>query len=176
MNFSIKLWVKGAPIRGVDPDDVVAAFIDNTITCRIPRATESPDLARLVKKFQIHSCGKLGRSTCLRLRWSVVPRLQKTGQMVLKRLLKGKTVTSSTNKAMTPAEEAKATPVAKCSTYCRFGFPRQASPCLHLVSEEERAKSRRGAVKKAYLLERHPGNEQFVNDYCPALLYAWRAK
>lgn len=50
-----KLWVKDAPIIGVDSDNDVKKFIGKYITCELPNKDASPDLYKLVTTYQIHS-------------------------------------------------------------------------------------------------------------------------
>jgi hypothetical protein len=51
-----KLWIDGAPIYGVDSNEEVIKFIDQTITCRIPDPKKEPKLYEYVMKYQIHRC------------------------------------------------------------------------------------------------------------------------
>ena len=55
-HFHIKLWIKNAPIIGINSNEEITKFIDKYITCVIPSEIESPVLHELVNKFQIHKC------------------------------------------------------------------------------------------------------------------------
>ena len=59
-------------------------------------------------------------------------------------------------------------------TICRFGFPRpvHANAVLNDVADLIGVP---GSVAKTYWLARQAGDEQYVNDYCPAISIAWRA-
>jgi hypothetical protein len=62
-HIHFKLWVKNAPIYGVDPNSEVIKFIDKHLTCRIPDPKLEPKLYELVMKYQIHKCS----SSCQRI-------------------------------------------------------------------------------------------------------------
>lgn len=55
-HYHILLWIKDAPVIGVDPEHVVTAWIDKRIFCHIPDEKGSPELHRLVTKYQLHKC------------------------------------------------------------------------------------------------------------------------
>ena len=56
-HYHILLWIKGAPvIKDGANNDKVLDWIQNIITCRIPDEKTSPELHRLVTKFQTHRC------------------------------------------------------------------------------------------------------------------------
>ena len=55
-HYHVILWIKDAPVIGVDPEDKVTAWIDKRITCHIPDETVSPELHCLVTKYQLHKC------------------------------------------------------------------------------------------------------------------------
>ncbi len=58
----LQLWIKGAPILGESSEEDVKAFIEKSVTCRLPCAHRSPILYKLVTSLQQHTC----RSSCLR--------------------------------------------------------------------------------------------------------------
>ena len=58
----MKLWVKDAPVVGVDSNEKVLEFISKHLTCALPEAKENEQLYRNVKQFQMHKCGL----SCLR--------------------------------------------------------------------------------------------------------------
>jgi len=59
-----KLWIKDAPVYGVDSNERVLEFINKNITCRLPDPIKEPKLYNLVTKYQMHRCGP----SCLKLR------------------------------------------------------------------------------------------------------------
>ena len=61
-----KLWGKGAPVYGRDPDEEVLKYITTHITCAIPNKDEDPELYDLVMKYQVHKC----TSSCQKLRFN----------------------------------------------------------------------------------------------------------
>ena len=51
------LWIKDAPIiKDGSDNEKVLEWIQSIITCRIPDEKASPELYRLVTKFQMHKC------------------------------------------------------------------------------------------------------------------------
>ena len=60
-HYHVLLWVKDAPVIGVDPEHLVAAWIDKRISCHIPYEKSSPELHRLVTKYQLHKCSNYCR-------------------------------------------------------------------------------------------------------------------
>lgn len=134
-------------MRGIATDEEVEKFIKETVTCRMPLATESPMLSYLVRRFQMHNCGfldsKKKRSTCLRTRLIAIGR---HGQKLRR------------------------------TKFCRFGFPRAKSDRFKLLPVPDPTKVQNGPVQKMYQLERRDGEEIYVNDYVPSILYAWGAK
>ena len=57
-HYHILLWIEGAPVAGVDDDEVVLQWIQERITCRIPEPTTNPELHQLVTKYLYHKCNK----------------------------------------------------------------------------------------------------------------------
>jgi hypothetical protein len=55
-HMHIKLWVKNAPIYGINSNQEIMVFIDKHISCELPNAYENPQLYELVHKFQMHTC------------------------------------------------------------------------------------------------------------------------
>ena len=60
-HYHLILWIRDAPVIGVDPEDKVTAWIDKRITCHIPDEKISPELHRLVTKYQLHKCSSYCR-------------------------------------------------------------------------------------------------------------------
>ena len=60
-HYHVLLWIKDAPVIGVDSEDTIIAWIKNRITCHIPDEKVSPELYRLVKKYQLHKCSSYCR-------------------------------------------------------------------------------------------------------------------
>ena len=60
-HYHVLLWIKDAPVIGVDPEHVVTAWIDKKISCQIPDEKVSPELHRLVTKYQLHKCSNYRR-------------------------------------------------------------------------------------------------------------------
>ena len=52
----ILLWIDGAPVIGIDPDDKVLSWIQERITCHIPDKHTDPELYSLVTSYQMHRC------------------------------------------------------------------------------------------------------------------------
>ena len=50
------LWIENAPVIGVDSPEKILDFIQKYITCEKPDSAISPELSRLVDKFQTHKC------------------------------------------------------------------------------------------------------------------------
>ena len=55
-HYHILLWINQAPVIGVDPPEKIVDFIDKRITCYVPDSKKSPELYRLVTRYQIHRC------------------------------------------------------------------------------------------------------------------------
>ena len=60
-HYHVLLWIKDAPVIGVDPEHVVTEWIDKRISCHIPDEKGSPELHRLVTKYQLHRCSNYCR-------------------------------------------------------------------------------------------------------------------
>ena len=52
------LWIKDAPVYGIDSDEKVCAFIDKYVHCNIPSISEDKQLHDLVNRCQVHRCLK----------------------------------------------------------------------------------------------------------------------
>jgi ATP-dependent DNA helicase PIF1 len=52
------LWIKDAPILGVNSTDEVKQYINKIVTCQLPDSIASPTLHDLVHRFQEHKCNK----------------------------------------------------------------------------------------------------------------------
>ena len=57
-HYHILLWIEGAPVAGIDDDEVVLQWIQERITCHIPEPTINPELHQLVTKYLYHKCNK----------------------------------------------------------------------------------------------------------------------
>ena len=55
-HYHVLLWIKDAPVIGVDPEHVVTEWIDKRISCHIPDEKGSPELHR-----QLHKCSNYCR-------------------------------------------------------------------------------------------------------------------
>ena len=60
-HYHVLLWIKDAPVIGVDSEHAITEWIDNRITCHIPNEEVSPELYRLVTKYQLHKCSNYCR-------------------------------------------------------------------------------------------------------------------
>ena len=52
------LWIRDAPVIDRDEPEKVLDFIQERITCNIPDEKGSPELNRLVTRYQLHKCSK----------------------------------------------------------------------------------------------------------------------
>lgn len=52
----MKLWIKDAPVYGVNTNEEVLSFIEKHITCKIPDPISNPHLFYLVNRYQFHKC------------------------------------------------------------------------------------------------------------------------
>ena len=57
-HYHVLLWIKNAPVIGEHDPDSVLAWIQERITCHIPDKDGSPELHRLVTRYQFHKCSK----------------------------------------------------------------------------------------------------------------------
>ena len=60
-HYHVLLWIKDAPVIGVDPEHVVTEWIDRRISCHIPDEKGSPELHHLITKYQLHKCSNYCR-------------------------------------------------------------------------------------------------------------------
>ena len=60
-HYHVFLWIKDAPVIGVDSEHAIAEWINNRITCHIPDEKDSPELYHLVTKYQLHKCSNYCR-------------------------------------------------------------------------------------------------------------------
>ena len=60
-HYHVLLWIKDAPVIGVDPEHAVTEWISKRISCHIPDEKGSPELHRLVTKYQLHKCSNYCR-------------------------------------------------------------------------------------------------------------------
>ena len=69
-HYHVLLWIRDAPVIGVDDPEKVLGWIQEKITCHIPDKESNPELHWLVTRYQMHKCSayckrkrKCGRST-----------------------------------------------------------------------------------------------------------------
>ena len=55
-HYHVLLWIRDAPVIGQDDPDKVLSWIQERITCQIPDKETSPELHRLVTRYQMHKC------------------------------------------------------------------------------------------------------------------------
>ncbi len=79
-HYHVLLWIRGAPVVGVDDPEKVLAWIQKRITCHIPDKESNPDLHRLVTRYQMHKCSayykrrrKCGRNSFITRCWIGYP-------------------------------------------------------------------------------------------------------
>ena len=60
-HYHVLLWIKDAPVIGVNPEHVVTEWINKRISCHIPDEKDSAELHRLVTKYQLHKCSNYCR-------------------------------------------------------------------------------------------------------------------
>ena len=53
--YHVLAWIRDAPVIGKDDPDKLA-WIQERITCHIPDKNSSPDLYKLVTRYQLHKC------------------------------------------------------------------------------------------------------------------------
>ena len=57
-HYHVLLWIRDAPVIDRDEPEKVLDFIQERITCSIPEEKGSPELHRLVTRYQLHKCSK----------------------------------------------------------------------------------------------------------------------
>ena len=57
-HYHVLLWVRDAPVIDRDEPEKVLEWIQQRITCHIPDEQGSPELHRLVTRYQLHKCSK----------------------------------------------------------------------------------------------------------------------
>lgn len=62
-HYHVLLWIADAPVIGKHSPNDVLNWIVGKITCRIPNEKESPELYRLVTKYQLHKCSSYCKRT-----------------------------------------------------------------------------------------------------------------
>ena len=55
-HYHVLLWIKDAPVIGQDDPDEVLEWIQDRITCHIPKKETDPELYNLVTRYQMHRC------------------------------------------------------------------------------------------------------------------------
>ena len=69
-HYHVLLWIEDAPVIGRDKPDQVLTWIQDRITCHIPDKESSPEMYRVVSRYQMHKCSnyckrrrKFGKNT-----------------------------------------------------------------------------------------------------------------
>ena len=57
-HYHILLWIRDAPVIGLDESCKILSWLEERITCQIPDKRSDPKLHRLVTKYQMHKCSK----------------------------------------------------------------------------------------------------------------------
>ena len=57
-HYHVLLWIRDAPLIDRDDPEKVLDWIQDRITCHIPDENSSPELHRLVTRYQLHKCSK----------------------------------------------------------------------------------------------------------------------
>ena len=57
-HYHVLVWIRVAPVIGKDEPENVLAWIQERVTCHIPDEKQSPELHRVVTKYQFHKCSK----------------------------------------------------------------------------------------------------------------------
>ena len=57
-HYHVLLWIRDAPVIDRDEPEHVLKWIQERITCHIPDKDGSPELHRLVTRYQLHKCSK----------------------------------------------------------------------------------------------------------------------
>ena len=60
-HYHMVVWIRDAPVVGVDDSDTVTRFIDERITCKLPCKKTDPTLHKLVTKYNFHTCNQYCR-------------------------------------------------------------------------------------------------------------------
>ena len=55
-HYHVLLWIRGAPVIGVNDPQEITSWIDKRVTCHIPDRKTCPELHALVTKYQMHKC------------------------------------------------------------------------------------------------------------------------
>ena len=62
-HYHVLLWIADAPVIGKHSSKDVLSWILGKITCHIPNERDSPELYRLVTKYQLHKCSNYCKRT-----------------------------------------------------------------------------------------------------------------
>ena len=162
------IWLKEAPVFGVDDDSVVTDFIDQIITCQWP--VDNPELEKLVNR-QIHrhshTCRKKSKNECrfnypqppMRATEIVYPLEADMPQNEIKQ---HKDTWKSIKKQLNDLKEGE------CITFEELFLK------LKVTENDYRLAVRSSVNGPTVFLKRNP-NELRINNYNPACLEAWRA-
>ena len=162
------LWLEGAPVFGVDHDNLVTSFVDNLITCHNP--SEDPELLKLVNR-QIHrhshTCQKKSKHEC-RFNYPQPP-IRATGilyplhsSIPQSEVLRYKETWSNIKKKLNDLKGGE-----------NISF-NQFLAHFNVTEENYLLAVRSSLNTPTIFLKRNP-NELRINNYNPACLLAWRA-
>ena len=68
-HIHMKVWVRDAPVLGVNRKEEVLAFIAKYIRADFPNEQENSELYELVKRCQVHRCTKSCQEVCVEEGW-----------------------------------------------------------------------------------------------------------
>ena len=162
------IWLKEAPVFGVDDDDLVTDFIDQIIKCQWP--VDNPELQKLVNR-QIHrhshTCRKKSKNEC-RFNYPQPP-MRATeivypleADMPQNKIKQHKDTWKSIKKQLNDLKEGQ------CITFEELFLK------LKVTENDYRLAVRSSVNAPTVFLKRNP-NELRINNYNPACLEAWRA-
>ena len=60
-HYHVLVWIRDAPAIDRDDPEKILDWIQDRLTCHIPDEQGSPDLHRLVTRYQLHKCSKYCR-------------------------------------------------------------------------------------------------------------------
>ena len=63
-HYHVLLWIRDAPVIGVDDPEKVLDWIQEKITCHIPDKESNPELHSLVTRYQMHKCSSYCITKC----------------------------------------------------------------------------------------------------------------
>ena len=162
------IWLESAPVFGVDDDDVVTDFIDQTISCKWP--VNNRELQNLVNR-QInrhsHTCRKKSKNEC-RFNYPQPPmRATKIlypleNNIPLNEIVKHKDLWKDLKKQLNDLKNGE------CITFDELLIKLKVTECDYILAVRSSLHS------PTIFLKREP-NELRINNYNPTCLKAWRA-